>query len=141
MKYLINYNESINDKFFTSITLIEWQDLIGIDEDLVYGSNKEELDDNEKSKIINWWNKSIYYGDTFSLRMDNIDPSLKVPILHIDFTIKNIDGVFYFTKCQDDWYAVWFKPNINNRGNHQRYKCDQMNGLFKFIMCIIFKRI
>ena len=125
------FNES-NGEYYSQITTEEWQKLIGIDDKREYGSNMDEFTEIDKNNIQNWWKELTNSDIRDSLRMDSHDPRHFNNISHINFTITRPFGIFYFTKCKDEWYAVWQTANSRS-GEPIKYKCDQLIGLKKFI--------
>ena len=144
MKYLKKYNESKSvskENYYYNINTAEYHDLLYTDGDYINnGPNakpftKEELD---KLKYIDKnsdYKFEFYTGSVdYAYRSNNTAP--RTSIIIISFRLSNIDGEFYIYKIDDEWFLIGgpkVVPVPLAASSWTYYKCDQFEGLLKFL--------
>ena len=89
LKHIIDFhvNETLkSEEYYDLISLGEWQKLIGVDNDLVYGINMDNFTKSEMYDLQNWWDiaklaslrdpliKQIMFPTAFSLNASAPNP-------------------------------------------------------------------
>jgi hypothetical protein len=142
MLHLKKFNEINKDEYYIQIPSNEWQKLIGFDDNGVYGSNIEGFTHKEKMELAEFWSNVTHFGQYGMMRWDGYDRFTgKNNIDYIHLTIDVEYGVYYITKCKDEWYGIFYRPNKSTQFNPtKQFKCDQLDGLKLFIQDVILNR-
>ncbi len=119
MIYLKKFNEN-NNIYYQQIDHTEYQNLMGL-EGARLGKNRESMTSDDKYKIDNL------------LEPSNIEYQFDYPIIsgshHLMIKLDN--AFIYINKVKDEWFLVAYI--YNDRIQSKSYKCDQLDGLLKFL--------
>jgi hypothetical protein len=121
MKHLKKFNES-NKDYYSSITFVEMQEL--------HTHNRELFNDDEVKSIVSKQDKFFY--ELFYL----IKGNRQVGVETIEFRDKQYgpsDIKFYISKYEDEWYGIEYYKAVALKYQISYYKCDQFEGLLKFL--------
>ena len=126
--------ESINGPYYYKIDSDEFNKMWG-QGGVRMGVNNQELTDKERIILSNLLNNKISYnfdvktmGGKHTLRINMGKP--------INNGYSNLD--YIINKVKDDWFIVSFH-NTTTSFQVINYKCDQIDGLVKFIKDMILK--
>ena len=152
--YIKPFNESVEENPYYKITISEWSELLGNEDEYTNGSNIIDFSQREKDEITTYYNQ--FYDPDFPLIWYTGDDQIDNPIrkkydLYKDeyyhFSIVRPDGTYNFTKTEDDWIGVFYRPKSwvvrgrTYRTVNKCWKCDQMLGVKKFIFDIQYYKV
>ncbi len=120
MKHLKKFNES--NSFYSTISYVEIEDL--------RSHNRELFSDDEVNSIVskldNFFNEKHY----------KIEGNKRIGVETIEIGDKQYgpsDVKFYISKYEDEWYGIEYYKAVGLAYQKTYYKCDQFEGLLKFL--------
>jgi hypothetical protein len=120
MKYLKKFNES--NSFYSTVSYVEMEDL--------RSHNRELFNDDEVNSIIS------KLDNLFDEKYYKIEGNKRVGVEAIEIRDKQYgpsDVKFYISKYEDEWYGIEYYKAVALKYQITYYKCDQFEGLLKFL--------